>query len=102
MRNQYVYTVFFPFLFYEEVPFYFDKDNFDALLNRTASKSLNTSIHNTNIVCVLSVAEMIHITVQPQSQEATVGSEVALTCRASGPPGLNYQWFRGNEEVSAT
>lgn len=45
------------------------------------------------------VAEMIHITVQPQSQEATVGSEVALACRASGPPGLNYQWFRGNEEI---
>lgn len=37
MQKQYVYTVFFPFLFYEEVPFYFDNDNLDALLNRPIS-----------------------------------------------------------------
>ncbi len=52
-------------------------------------------------VCVL-VAELIHITVQPQSQQATLGGRVVLTCRASGPPGLSYQWFRGKEEVSLT
>ncbi|KAM9358084.1 MALT paracaspase 2 [Symphorus nematophorus] len=45
------------------------------------------------------VAELIQITVQPQSQQATVGSRVVLTCRASGPPGLSYQWFRGKEEI---
>ncbi|XP_041861751.1 MALT paracaspase 2 [Melanotaenia boesemani] len=45
------------------------------------------------------VAELIQITVQPQSQQATQGSRVILTCRASGPPGLSYQWFRGNEEI---
>lgn len=45
------------------------------------------------------VAELIRITVQPQSQQATVGDTVVLTCRASGPPGLSYQWFRGKEEV---
>ncbi|XP_073332580.1 MALT paracaspase 2 [Pagrus major] len=45
------------------------------------------------------VAELIQITVQPQSQQATVGSRVVLTCRASGPPGLCYQWFRGKEEI---
>ncbi|XP_076582458.1 MALT paracaspase 2 [Chaetodon auriga] len=45
------------------------------------------------------VAELIRITVQPQSQQATAGDMVLLTCRASGPPGLSYQWFRGKEEV---
>ncbi|XP_035031880.1 MALT paracaspase 2 [Hippoglossus stenolepis] len=45
------------------------------------------------------VAEMIQITVQPQGQQATVGGRVVLTCRAAGPPGLCYQWFRGKEEV---
>lgn len=50
-------------------------------------------------VCVV-VAELIQITVQPQSQEAKMGSKVVLTCRATGPPGLSYQWFRGSEEVS--
>lgn len=46
----------------------------------------------------LLVAE-IQISVQPQSQQAAVGSRVLLTCRAFGPPDLNYQWFRGKEEV---
>lgn len=50
-------------------------------------------------VCLV-VAEMIQITVQPQSQQAISGSRVVLTCRAVGPPGLSYQWFRGKEEVS--
>ncbi|XP_029987211.1 MALT paracaspase 2 isoform X2 [Sphaeramia orbicularis] len=45
------------------------------------------------------VKELIQITVQPQSQQASVGSRVTLTCRASGPPGLSYQWFRGKEEI---
>lgn len=48
-------------------------------------------------VCLLVVE--IQITVQPQSQQAPVGSRVLLTCRASGPPELKYQWFRGKEEV---
>ncbi|XP_069006038.1 MALT paracaspase 2 [Embiotoca jacksoni] len=46
------------------------------------------------------VAELIQITVQPQSQQAAAGSRVVLTCRASGPPGLKYQWFRRKEEIS--
>ncbi|KAM9849210.1 MALT paracaspase 2 [Aulostomus maculatus] len=45
------------------------------------------------------VLEPLRITVQPQSQEATLGVSVVLTCRASGPPGLSYQWFRGKEEI---
>ncbi|XP_075943976.1 MALT paracaspase 2 isoform X1 [Anarhichas minor] len=45
------------------------------------------------------LAELIQITVQPQAQQATVGGRVVLTCRASGPPGLSYQWFRGKEEI---
>ncbi|XP_035503511.2 MALT paracaspase 2 [Scophthalmus maximus] len=44
-------------------------------------------------------AERIQITVQPQSQQATVGGRVVLTCRATGPSGLTYQWFRGKEEI---
>lgn len=48
-------------------------------------------------LCLL-VAE-IQISVQPQPQQAAVGSRVLLTCRAFGPPDLNYQWFRGKEEV---
>ncbi|XP_026160675.1 MALT paracaspase 2 [Mastacembelus armatus] len=44
-------------------------------------------------------SEMIRITVQPQSQQATVGGRVVLTCRAAGPSGLSYQWFRGKEEI---
>uniref|UniRef100_A0A665VG12 MALT paracaspase 2 n=1 Tax=Echeneis naucrates TaxID=173247 RepID=A0A665VG12_ECHNA len=50
----------------------------------------------------LLAGETIRITMQPQSQQATMGSRVVLTCRATGPPGLCYQWFRGREEVSPT
>lgn len=52
-------------------------------------------------VCVVA-AELIQITAQPQNQQATAGGMVVLTCRASGPPGLSYQWFRGKDEVSRT
>ncbi|KAK2835573.1 hypothetical protein Q5P01_016057 [Channa striata] len=45
------------------------------------------------------MAKIIKIKVQPQPQQATVGSRVVLTCRAAGPFGLNYQWFRGKEEI---
>ncbi|KAM7012498.1 MALT paracaspase 2 [Tautogolabrus adspersus] len=45
------------------------------------------------------VEELIQITEQPQSQQATVGGRMVLTCRASGPPGLSYQWFRDKEEI---
>ncbi|XP_051233969.1 MALT paracaspase 2 [Dicentrarchus labrax] len=45
------------------------------------------------------VTELIQITVQPQSQQATVGGRLVLTCKASGPPGLSYQWFKNNEEI---
>ncbi|KAK5870222.1 hypothetical protein PBY51_024876 [Eleginops maclovinus] len=44
-------------------------------------------------------AELIQITVQPQNQQASVGGRVVLICRATGPPGLSYQWFRGKEEI---
>ncbi|XP_020558392.1 mucosa-associated lymphoid tissue lymphoma translocation protein 1-like isoform X1 [Oryzias latipes] len=45
------------------------------------------------------MAELIRITAQPQSQHSRPGSRVLLTCGASGPPGLTYQWFKGNEEI---
>lgn len=46
-----------------------------------------------------SVQDMIHITVQPESQVVTEGTRVCLTCWAAGPPGLVYQWFCGKSEV---
>uniref|UniRef100_A0A3Q1HEJ0 MALT paracaspase 2 n=1 Tax=Anabas testudineus TaxID=64144 RepID=A0A3Q1HEJ0_ANATE len=50
----------------------------------------------------LTTAKMIQITLQPQSQQAMLGGRVVLACRAVGPPGLSYQWFRGKEEVGST
>lgn len=45
------------------------------------------------------VQDMIHITVQPESQVVAKGTRVSLTCWATGPPGLVYQWFCGKREV---
>ncbi|NXU54779.1 MALT1 protein, partial [Turnix velox] len=45
------------------------------------------------------VQDMIRITVQPESQVVTEGMKVSLTCWATGPPGLMYQWFCGKQEV---
>ncbi|NWU49426.1 MALT1 protein, partial [Dromas ardeola] len=45
------------------------------------------------------VQDMIRITVQPESQVVMEGMRVSLTCWATGPPGLVYQWFCGKQEV---
>ncbi|XP_009471192.1 PREDICTED: mucosa-associated lymphoid tissue lymphoma translocation protein 1-like [Nipponia nippon] len=45
------------------------------------------------------VQDMIRITVQPESQVVMEGTRVSLTCWATGPPGLTYQWFCGKQEV---
>ncbi|NWI43862.1 MALT1 protein, partial [Picathartes gymnocephalus] len=45
------------------------------------------------------VQDTICITVQPESQVVAEGTQVSLTCCASGPPGLAYQWFCGRQEV---
>ncbi|XP_040983870.1 mucosa-associated lymphoid tissue lymphoma translocation protein 1-like isoform X1 [Aquila chrysaetos chrysaetos] len=45
------------------------------------------------------VQDMIRITVQPESQVVAKGTRVSLTCWATGPPGLVYQWFCGKQEV---
>ncbi|NXU07205.1 MALT1 protein, partial [Buphagus erythrorhynchus] len=45
------------------------------------------------------VQDVIRITVQPESQVVAEGTQVALTCCATGPPGLTYQWFCGRQEV---
>ncbi|NWI55664.1 MALT1 protein, partial [Calyptomena viridis] len=45
------------------------------------------------------VQDMIRITVQPESQVVVEGTRVSLTCCATGPPGLVYQWFCGKREV---
>ncbi|XP_072516917.1 MALT paracaspase 2 [Salminus brasiliensis] len=41
----------------------------------------------------------IEITVQPQGLQVPEGSCVMLSCRAVGPVGLNYQWFKREDEV---
>ncbi|NXX81609.1 MALT1 protein, partial [Urocolius indicus] len=50
-------------------------------------------------VLTSAVQDMIHITVQPESQVVPEGTRVSLTCCATGPPGLTYQWFCGKREV---
>ncbi|NXV81850.1 MALT1 protein, partial [Atlantisia rogersi] len=45
------------------------------------------------------VQNMIRITVQPESQVVPEGMRVALTCWATGPPGLTYQWFCGRQKM---
>ncbi|KAF5909801.1 mucosa-associated lymphoid tissue lymphoma translocation protein 1, partial [Clarias magur] len=41
----------------------------------------------------------IEIMTNPQNVQAPKGSTITLSCRAVGPPGLSYQWFRRKEEV---
>ncbi|NXR55651.1 MALT1 protein, partial [Hippolais icterina] len=45
------------------------------------------------------VQDVIRIMVQPESQVVVEGTQVSLTCCATGPPGLTYQWFCGRQEV---
>ncbi|NXF50951.1 MALT1 protein, partial [Oceanites oceanicus] len=45
------------------------------------------------------VQDMICIMVQPELQVVTEGMRVTVTCWATGPPGLAYQWFCGKREV---
>ncbi|NWH92280.1 MALT1 protein, partial [Aegithalos caudatus] len=45
------------------------------------------------------VQDVIRIMVQPESQAVAEGTQVSLTCCATGPPGLTYQWFCGKQEV---
>ncbi|XP_042742780.1 LOW QUALITY PROTEIN: mucosa-associated lymphoid tissue lymphoma translocation protein 1-like [Lagopus leucura] len=49
-----------------------------------ACQLLNSAVH-----------DVIRITVQPESQVVAEGTRVSLTCWATGPPGLTYQWFCG-------
>ncbi|OXB52363.1 UNVERIFIED_CONTAM: hypothetical protein H355_003223 [Colinus virginianus] len=46
------------------------------------------------------VHDVIRITVQPESQAVEEGTRVSLSCWATGPPGLAYQWFCGKQEVA--
>lgn len=43
--------------------------------------------------------EQIDIIQQPQSQRIAEGSPVVLSCKAVGPVELQYQWFKGKDEV---
>ncbi|NXV00709.1 MALT1 protein, partial [Cettia cetti] len=45
------------------------------------------------------VQDVIRIVVQPESQVVAERTQVSLTCCATGPPGLTYQWFCGKQEV---
>ncbi|KAL2089816.1 hypothetical protein ACEWY4_014504 [Coilia grayii] len=56
--------------------------------------------HHQAVEYLTTAVEQIQITVQPQAQQVLEGSRVVLSCRASGPPALGYQWFRGKEEIS--
>ncbi|KAM9831402.1 MALT paracaspase 2 [Neosynchiropus ocellatus] len=81
-----------------------------ALLNLLADRacclmSLVTCLRRINhqeavTLITTSLMETILITVEPQSQQVAAGATVVLTCRASGPPGLSYQWFKSREEIS--
>ncbi|XP_029003513.1 MALT paracaspase 2 [Betta splendens] len=55
--------------------------------------------HQEAVQYLTAVAEGIQIVVQPQSQQAVLGGRLVLTCRAAGPPGLSYQWFKSKEEI---
>ncbi|KAM3619446.1 uncharacterized protein V6R79_008322 [Siganus canaliculatus] len=55
--------------------------------------------HREAVQYITSIVANLQIVVQPQSQQAPEGSRVILTCRASGPPGLSYQWFKGRDEI---
>ncbi|KAI4829121.1 hypothetical protein KUCAC02_023183 [Chaenocephalus aceratus] len=72
-----------------------------TLLARLADRScsLDFLLHCLRKIDHQEAVHYLTYTVQPQTQQATVGGRVVLTCRASGPPGLNYQWFRGKEEI---
>uniref|UniRef100_H3B0U4 MALT paracaspase 2 n=1 Tax=Latimeria chalumnae TaxID=7897 RepID=H3B0U4_LATCH len=52
-----------------------------------AAQFLTTTVNST-----------IRLTVQPVSQCVAEGKRVSLMCQATGPPGLEYQWFVGNQE----
>ncbi|MCJ8737628.1 hypothetical protein PDJAM_G00026340 [Pangasius djambal] len=41
----------------------------------------------------------IEIRTHPQDVQVLKGSAVTLSCKAAGPPGLSYQWFRRGDEV---
>ncbi|XP_034035645.1 MALT paracaspase 2 isoform X2 [Thalassophryne amazonica] len=52
-----------------------------------------------SVYLTAAVKELIWITVHPQSQQASAGSRVVLTCKAAGFHRLSYQWFKGNKEI---
>lgn len=47
----------------------------------------------------INVMEQIDIIQQPQSQRIAEGSPVVLSCKAVGPVELQYQWFKGKDEM---
>ncbi|CAL1593732.1 unnamed protein product [Knipowitschia caucasica] len=55
--------------------------------------------HNAVEYLTQTLSRQIQIITQPQSQQVQAGAKVTLFCRASGPPGLCYQWFKGKEEI---
>uniref|UniRef100_A0A6Q2X3P5 MALT paracaspase 2 n=1 Tax=Esox lucius TaxID=8010 RepID=A0A6Q2X3P5_ESOLU len=55
--------------------------------------------HHDAVQYLTDVIEPIRITEEPQTQHAAEGGRVVLVCKASGPAPIDYQWFRGKEEV---
>ncbi|XP_061680702.1 MALT paracaspase 2 isoform X2 [Syngnathoides biaculeatus] len=76
----------------------------DLLVERSCSllfllQCLRKIDHREAVQLLTAMATEIRVTVQPTSLRATLGSRVVLTCKAAGPPGLSYQWFKGKEEI---
>ncbi|KAF7703087.1 MALT paracaspase 2 isoform X1 [Silurus meridionalis] len=55
--------------------------------------------HHNAASLLTTYVEPIKILTNPQTVQVPIGSTVTLVCKAVGPPGLTYQWFRKKEEV---
>lgn len=64
-------------------------------------KLVQGGLSQPRLLSPLPVQDAIRIVEQPESQVVAEGMRVSLSCRATGPPGLMYQWFCGRQEVRA-
>ncbi|KAL4658866.1 mucosa-associated lymphoid tissue lymphoma translocation protein 1-like isoform X1 [Arapaima gigas] len=68
----------------------------DFLLHCLQKMEHHSAVHH----LTSTVMDQIRITGQPESQLVPEGGCVVLRCQARGPTGLEYQWFKGKEEVT--
>ncbi|XP_075209719.1 LOW QUALITY PROTEIN: mucosa-associated lymphoid tissue lymphoma translocation protein 1 [Chanos chanos] len=76
-----------------------DKSCTLSYLSQYLTKMGHTEAANYLTNTVRSMTEQIVITEQPQPERVQEGQTLTLTCKATGPPGLEYQWFKGKDEV---